>query len=314
MIVIFGAIAMDEHFGVPSLPGDCETVEAHYYQDEPGGKAIKQAIAAVRSEAKVHVYGQIGRDENANFILNTLETEGINAEGINRGDAPTGLSCYIQDNDDRHHTVFIPGANAELKSDSVPDDVLEFNTVLLLQTEIDAEENYKLLKRAKAAESQTIMNLAPSIEMSQKALNLIDYLIVNQDEARLLAKKMGLDVEDNALKIAQGLAQLGKLNCIITIGARGGVAVTSDNKGWSVEALDVEEIVDRSGAEDAYCGTFAACIDAGLHLPRAMKRASVAGSLACTRRGLQSSFPTFEEIEARINDLEDPKSEDLEEL
>lgn len=314
MIVIFGAIAMDEHLGVTTLPGQNETIEAHYYQDEPGGKAVKQAIAAIRSGAKVSIYGAIGRDENANFILETLKTEGVEASGVNRSDGPTGLSCYIQDNEDRHQTIYLPGANKSVKADIVPDDALEFQTLVLLQTEIDSGENCALLKRAKAAESQTMMNLAPSIEMSQKALNLLDYLIVNQDEARILAEKMGLDVEDNALKIAQGLAQLGKLNCIITIGARGAVAVTNDNKGWSVQALDVGEIVDRSGAEDAYCGTLAACVDAGLHLPRAMKRASVAGSLACTRRGLLSSFPTMEEIEARINDLDDPVSEDLEEL
>lgn len=317
MLIIFGSLVIDSHFGVKSLPKTYETIHANYYQKEPGGRAFNQAISAVRSGAKVFIYGKVGDDAEGELLIESLQAEDVDISGITKtSQTPTGMKAYTQAPEDIHHSVYAPGANSLLSADDVPDDILNDKAIVLVQTDISEKENLALLQKAKKAGATTIMNLAPSIELSQKVLNLLDYLIVNHDEARRLSQQM--DIYDKAgadnisiLKIAEGLSLQGKLNCIITVGAEGSRAVTQDHKGWSVSALPIEELIDRSGAEDAYCGTLAACIDAGLHLPRALKRASVAGSLACTKQGIKSSFASQEEIEKHINEIEDPKTEDL---
>jgi ribokinase len=58
--------------------------------------------------------------------------------------------------------------------------------------------------------------------------------------------------------------------------------------------------VDTTGAGDAFCGALAAGLAAGLDLLTALRRGVVAGGLAVTRAGAQSSLPTHAQIEAAL--------------
>ncbi|GJL85230.1 MAG: ribokinase [Micavibrio sp.] len=311
MLIVFGFISIDLNLDVEALPGNNETVSALQYTMEPGGRGANQALAAARSGAKVTLVAKAGEDSTGSEIIDKLHDEGITVSGVAHGSNPTGTTTTIRDTHGLSHTVIATGANTELSADQIPEEILNDKVLVLLQTDIDPEQNAAVLEKAKHTGAQTMMNLAPAIDLTQKALDHLDYLVVNQEQAHQLAKKLGLNVEDNALKMAQGLSKQGGLNCIITIGDRGGMAVTKDGTGWSVEALPIENMIDHSGAEDSYSGTLAACIQAGLPLPRAMKRASIAASLTCTKKGVQSAFPTLDDIDKRINDIDNPQQHDL---
>lgn len=260
---------------------------------------------------KVALVGKISDDEMSNHILTKLRREGVMTSGVAQSALPTSTHITIRDPAGRRFEVIATGANAETSHEQVPDEILTDKALLLLQTDLSAAENATLLERAKARGTKTVMNLAPSIEMSKKTLKNIDYLIVNHDEAKRLGAQLDLKVENDAMKMAEGLAQTGDLHCIITLGARGAVAVTPDRVGWEVPALPIEALIDHEGAEDAYCGTFAAFIYQGMPFARALKRASVAGSLACTKPGIQESFPYLDDIEKNLGRVEDPKQVDL---
>ena len=47
----------------------------------PGGKGANQAVAAARLGARVRFVGRIGRDE---FVLRSLEREGVDTSGVVR--------------------------------------------------------------------------------------------------------------------------------------------------------------------------------------------------------------------------------------
>ena len=306
MIIVFGSISMDMYLRVADL-GDTGThIRAAYDDMVPGGKAASQALAAARSGSKVALVGKIGDDEFSNTILNQLRREGVMTSGVGKSALPTGINISLEDALGGRRIISAAAANEEVNSDQVPDEILKEKTYILMQTEIRAEVNSALLAKAKKGGAITVMNLSPSIEMSQKALNNLDYLVVNSPEAAKLAEKIGIGVENDAAKLAEGLAKQGELNCIVTLGARGAIACTKEGLTWSVGALDIGEIVDRAGAEDAYSGTLTACLQAGMPLPRAMQRASIAASLACTKKGGMTSIPYLADIDARINDLPDP--------
>jgi ribokinase len=52
------------------------------------------------------------------------------------------------------------------------------------------------------------------------------------------------------------------------------------------------------GAGDTFCGYLAASLDAGLTLEQAMRRAAVAGSLACLNPGAQPAIPLATDVDA----------------
>ena len=85
---------------------------------------------------------------------------------------------------------------------------------------------------------------------------------------------------------------------IVTLGAEGVVAVRNGNvhraKGLKIEP------VDTVGAGDTFCGYLAASLDAGLIFDEALRRAAVAGSLACLKPGAQPAIPLAAEVDAKI--------------
>ncbi len=305
MIIVFGSINMDMSLKVEKLPIPGETVLTNQYILYPGGKGANQALAAARAGVKVALVGRVGNDHYGKEATDGIKRDGVMVSGVARSDLPTGCAVATRDAGGNKQILVMSGANIEVTHDQVPDEILTPQNVLLMQMELPVTETMTLLERAKAKGVKTILNLAPAIKVPGKAFGPLDYLIVNSIEARQIAEKLKMNVENNALKIAQALAMAGQLTCVVTLGKRGAVAVTKDGKAWGVPILEMDQslIVDNIGAGDAFCGTFAAAIHDGKDLVTAMRRASVAGTLACLKEGAQAAIPFLDDIEARLPEL-----------
>jgi ribokinase len=310
MIIVFGSVSMDIFIETPSIPAPGETIYASSYEKVTGGKAANQALAAARSGAQVSLVGKVGDDVFGTAITNKLKREGVSTAGVVKSERPTGSAVYLRENG-KTRMILALSANDEISEEQVPEEALNEKSFLLLQTEIRAEENAAMLDKAKRAGATTIMNFSPSLDLSQKTLKNLDYLIVNQGEAQKMARKLGLGADDtNLSKIAKALAQLGHLHCVITQGAQGCVGYEPKGMGWTVGALPLEGdgAIDPDGAEDAYCGTFAAGLQNGAAFPEALKRASIAAALTCTKPGAQNALPHLADIEEHLGTLPDAES------
>lgn len=305
MIIVFGSINMDMAIRVEKLPVPGETVLSNDYVLYPGGKGANQALAAARAGSKVALIGRVGTDNYGKECTDSIKRDGVMVSGVAKSDLPTGSAIVAVEQSGQKQIIVMSGANAEVTHDQIPDEILLPQNLLLMQMELPVEQTVAILERAKAKGVTTMLNLAPAIMIPKKAMGLIDYLIVNSIEARQIAEKLKFNVQNNALKIAHALAVEGQLTCIVTLGKTGSVAVTKEGKAWGVPILQVDpaEIVDNTGAGDAYCGTFASAIHEGKDIVEAMRRASVAGTLTCMKAGAQASLPFLDDIEARLPDL-----------
>jgi len=303
MIIVFGSINMDIFMSVKHLPHPGETVISPAYEMSPGGKGANQALAAARSGAKVAMIGRVGNDGMGARVLNNLRRAGVMTSGIAQSEQDTGCAVIARDKDGENQILVALGANADVVHDQIPDDILGKRNMVMMQNEILPEENWKIIDRASQLGATTMLNLAPAIFIPEEVLKKLDYLVVNQIEARQIAEKMGIPAEDHEGKIALALSKMGNLTCIVTMGDRGSFAVTPDGQEIHVPALKLENFVDKTGAGDAYCGTLAAALHAGLSLVESMKRAAVAGSLTCMNKGAQPSFPYLGDIEENLSQL-----------
>src|SRR5690606_31651509 len=132
----------------------------------------------------------------------------------------------------------------------------------------------------------SILNTAPFLDSTATVAPLADILLANETEFELLSGR-GLDELDAAMA---DWARTHKQTVIVTLGKDGARAVTREGEAISVAALPVKP-VDTVGAGDTFCGYLAAGLDAGLGLEAAMRRAAVAGSLACLSPGAQPAIP-----------------------
>jgi ribokinase len=297
MVVVFGSINLDLVTRVPRLPSPGETLIGSGFASYPGGKGANQALAAARAGAVVRMYGAVGRDGAAASALVLLRAGTVDVAGIRAVDAPTGCATILVDDAGENAIVVVPGANERVDPDAVPDAVLGAGTVLLLQHEVPSSANAALVARAARAGTRIVLNGAPARPLNRELLAMIATLIVNVSEAAALAPLFGWPAEAGAFAAAAA-ADIDGLEVVVTRGAAGAISVRGHDR-IHVPAPEVE-VIDTTGAGDAFVGAFAAALDAGDDRPRALSIAIAAGSLACTMHGAQPALPARDAIDALL--------------
>ena len=288
MILVFGSINLDLVFRLPALPRPGETVVGTAYRLLPGGKGANQAVAAARDGAAVRMVGRVGADAFAGLALAGLGEAGIDLRSVTPGTLPTGSAAVLVDGEGRNQIAVASGANQEVSADLVADQDLQAGTTLLLQMEVPAAENERLIRRAHTSGARVVLNLAPAAVLGPQVLAAVAVLVVNEIEAAALAAAHAISAEEPAV-LARALAERFANTAVVTLGGEGAIAA-GGGQAWRIGALPITP-VDTTGAGDAFVGVLAAALDRGAALPQALHRASVAGGLACLGAGAQPSLP-----------------------
>ncbi|MEO1248889.1 MAG: ribokinase [Pseudomonadota bacterium] len=307
MLTVFGSINMDLIMQVPELPKPGETVLTDRYVTKPGGKGANQAVAAARSGGQVAMVGAVGPDGYGESLLRTLKDDGVDISAISTSEDPTGIAYICVDHAAENFIAVASGANRSPTADQLGNDALAKGNTLLMQMEIPPEQNWRAIERAASLGARTILNVAPAGIVPPESLALLDILIVNEHEARTVARSAELSnapPEQPIAALAGTLSTSFGLTCIVTVGSQGAI-VSQGTQTYRVPALPIEP-VDTTGAGDAFCGILAAGLDAGLDLPLALDRAVAGSALACLALGAQESLPTVQAIDQVVNKVLPP--------
>jgi ribokinase len=300
MILVFGSLNIDLVVRVKSLPAPGETVLGPSYDVVAGGKGANQALAAARAGAAVAMLGAVGKDAFSEIALAELAVAGVDLAGVARKGPRTGAAFITVDRKGENEIVVASGANLKARQSQVADAALGPETLVVLQMEVPVRENGALARRARARGARVLLNAAPAQPLPAEALAALDWLVANEIEIAVIAGAAGHGHEDPraagaALAAATGIA------VVVTLGGQGAVAYAG-GEAWQIGALPITP-VDSTAAGDAFVGTLAAALDAGAALPAALRRASVAGALACLVAGAQPSLPTRAAVDARLREL-----------
>ena len=306
MIFVFGSINVDLITPVGQLPKRGETVVGGDYTIVQGGKGANQALAAARGGVagqRVAMVGTVGGDAWGAFAIDLLREAGVDLSAIATGRGHTACGFISVDPKGQTLITVSPGANMETRAAMLDGlkPALGANDWLVLQMEIPFAENWAALDRAKAAGARTVLNLAPAAAIDDEVLSRLDMLIVNQPEAHLIGKVQSIASRDY-LEIARTVATRHRLTCVATLGEHGSIAVETNGRGWRVGRIDVD-VIDTTGAGDAYIGYLVSALDRGMVLPEALRFASAGASLSCETRGAQSAYRSRAEVEARMEAL-----------
>ena len=258
----------------------------------PGGKGANQAVAAARLGAEVVMLGRVGEDA---FGAELVENLHGNAVDTSRVEALTTLStgsAFITVTPDGENAIVVsPGANRGFgprEVETAAGDIRKAS-VLVAQLEVNVEAVESAARLAEKFGVRFLLNLAPPREVPTTLLCLSDPLIVNEHEAAFL-----LDDEKTSDEAARRLLELGPASVVLTLGAEGAVlAAEGITQRFSAPAV---EVVDTTGAGDAFVGALAAELAKSTTLEEAIPYAVFAGTVAVMREGAQGSLPTPEEV------------------
>lgn len=291
MIVVFGSVNADFVVEVPTLPLPGETVLGSGHTVGPGGKganqalSAKRAMAAARADSDVHFVGAVGRDQLADVALAQLIKRDVSLTVERCDDVPTGAAFISVDARGENCIALSPGANALVNADQLAALPLNTDTVLICQREVPMAQVVTALKMVKATGGTTIFNVAPAGPVSRDILALVDHLVVNEIELGEIAS--GFELRGDASFLGQSLAALSGGHVVVTLGAKGAI-VCGEFDTVEAKAVPVD-VVDTTGAGDAFVGAYGAAICRGIERGMALEIGVMAGSEACTWMGAQPS-------------------------
>jgi ribokinase len=297
MIFVVGSINLDLIGRVGRLPAPGETVSGSDFSTAPGGKGANQALAARRAGAEVRMVGAVGSDAFAGEATALLSAGGVDLTRVKRAETATGVALILVGDDAENVIAVIPGANGTVSIAGAQAAGIAAGDFVLLQNEIPLETVRATLALARSAGAITLLNLAPFGAEAAKVAPQADILVVNETEFDLLAAGMKLAGGDRPTKMAAYAETTGR-TVVVTLGAEGMLAA-APGVALAVPAMKIEP-VDTVGAGDTFCGYLAQGLQAGLGLEEALRRAGVAGSLACLQPGAQPSIPLADEVEKAL--------------
>lgn len=286
MILIAGSSNLDFVVRAHHIPAPGETVLGQDFQTFPGGKGANQAVACARAGGAVtHFLTGLGADAFAAPLEASLAGAQVQLHAVRPAGQPTGTAFICVSDAGENAITVAPGANSSLRPEHLPP--LQGFSHLLMQLEIPLDTVQAYAQAAHAAGVTLVLNAAPARALPQSLLDVVDVLIVNEGELAVLTGAVG----DTAAR----MAMLSSATVVVTLGARGCIA-RHHGQVYEQAAFAVD-VVDSTGAGDTFCGALLAAWSAGADMAAALRRASAAAALACTRMGAQSSVPQIGEVD-----------------
>lgn len=282
-VLVVGSINVDLVVRAAQLPAPGQSVSGGVFAQFHGGKGANQAVAAARAGATVTMVGAVGDDEYGRGALADLESEGVDVSrvAVMSGES-SGLALIAVDERGANQIVVAPGANAALGAAAVEQALSGFEprpgSVAVLSFELGDDAIVAAARFAAAREMRLLVNPAPARRLPAPLVAQAPIMLPNEGEA---ATMTGMS---NPRAAAHALATTTNAPVIVTLGAAGALICEPGGAQENLPAPKVE-VVDTTGAGDAFVGALAAHLAAGTTLREAAAAAVQAASKSVTSAG-----------------------------
>ena len=268
-VMVLGSLNVDLVTRVERHPQPGETLLGEGLEQLAGGKGANQAVAAAAAGAEVLMVGCVGSDAGGTAYVHRLADRGIDVSRVRVVEAePSGHALIAVDDRGENTIIVVPGAN-DLLDDTEIDavDLLGPGDVLLLQLEVPLPVVCAAARRASHRGARVIVNTAPYAALPHDVVALADPVVANEHEM---------------VALAESGSEPGSL--LVTFGANG---ASWDGASVPAHAVASAEVLDTTGAGDAFCGALAAALASGADREAALDRALAAGAAAVRHSGAQ---------------------------
>ena len=294
-VVILGVFVADTAYRASRMPKMGETILGNSFVLGPGGKGSNQAVAAGNLGADVTIITRLANDDFGKMAIQTWDSANVKGAIKYSTDSYTGAAfIFIDDRTGDNAIIIAPGAASEISVKDIHENsnIISSADVFLAQLEQPVDVAEEGLKIAKAYGKITILNPAPAADLPKEIFGLCDYITPNETEAEELT---GLPVRNHkeAETAASFLNELGVKTPIITMGDQGAFL-----HGYGlIPAFNAGEVIETTGAGDAFNGGLAVALSEGKSPLDAVKFGCATASISVTRAGTAPSMPVREEVE-----------------
>ncbi len=302
-VVVIGGTYVDMAIRCGQFPSPGQSVIGSALSYRVTGPGPNQAVEAALCGCEVHLISKVGGDAFARMSRARLEEFHVNTDFVYTAEAKnTGVTVTLVNAEGENAACYYTGANSALQplDISAAEQIISEADVCLIHGQLPEDAIVAAVRCAKVHGTKVILNPAWPIEQQGRESSdlpieyfSVDILVPNIYEAAEITDHSAVNVRTAKL-IGSDLVARGVSSAIITMGKRGCMVV--DRSGADqIPAFEVE-LVDQTARGDAFAGALAAYCAVKDDVRGAVKFASAAGALACTKFGSIEALPTKAEI------------------
>jgi sugar/nucleoside kinase (ribokinase family) len=294
-VLCIGIPVRDLIYHIKELPGRGEKVRAERFEEIAGGNALNAGIGIVRLGGRVLLTGPMGdpSETSSQYIFDQLAKEGIETNlmripgtvtpSSNVMIDPSGERTIVTYRDPNLWKVKLPEP-AELLQDCAA--VLAENRCASFATELCVEASRRNIP--------VVLDGDVVMSMREGVLSVASHVIFSAEALTQTAGTPDLEV---ALR---RIAEHTKAFLAVTRGAQGMMWLDQAGRLQTMPTFPVHT-VDTLGAGDVFHGAFALAIAERMEITDAMRFASAAAALKCTRHGGAFAAPNRAEVKALLS-------------
>jgi sulfofructose kinase len=291
-ILCIGIPVRDLTFRIEEMPARGFKVNASHFDEICGGNALNAAIGIVRLGGRASICGPMGdaRETSSRFIFEKLAHEGIDTKDlIHMPGLVTPLSAVMVDPSGERTIVTFRDPGLWKVSLPDTDQLLEGCSAILTENRC-AEFCTDLCVEARKRGIPVVVDVDRTMSLREGLLTASSHLIFSSEALQSTA---GIADDGEALK------KIAKLSPAFLAGTQGaqGTLWLDENQGLQRTPAFPVHTVDTLGAGDVFHGAFALAITENQELQQALRFASAAAALKCTRFGGAFAAPQRTEVE-----------------
>jgi sulfofructose kinase len=291
-VICVGHAALDHVYRIEAFPPVPTKVRSLEHIDSGGGMAANAAAAIARLGGPVELWSRTGADAAGAQIRAFLQQDGVDVTyvKVHEGARSSTSAVIVDANGDRliigerDHAMSMEAGWLPLERIS--------GAAAVLSDLRWVEATRATFTAARAHGVPTILDadLGGGGHLDE-FLRLSDYAIFSGPALEAFAPE-GSDAQ----RLARVL-QCGAIHAGVTRGAQGYRWVGKDGTAGSQAAFLAEEVVDTTGAGDAFHGAFTWALAGGRSIAECACVAAAVSALKCRRLGARAGLPTRPELE-----------------
>lgn len=268
-----------------------------------GGCASNAAIDMAKIGQKVAVIGKVGKDGFGQFLKSSLESVGVNTDGVTESnEVGTSASVAFLESDGERSFLHSFGANGVFCEEDVDYSIIEDSKIVfvagtLLMPEFDGADCALMLSKAKVMGKTTVLDTAwdPQgrwMSVVEPCLEHLDYFMPSYDEAVQLSGKT------DVAEIADYFLAYGVAVVVIKVGSDGCYIKNQDGDIYSIPVYKGIDVKDTTGAGDSFCAGFLTGLSKGLTLEECGTLGNAVGAHCVMEVGASEGIKDYATIQA----------------
>jgi len=302
-VVVVGGTYIDMAIRCDQTPSSGQSFIGSALSYTITGPGPNEAAEAAMCGCEVHLISKVGGDPFGQMAKANLAEYNVDTAYLCTAEAKnTGTVVTLVNAAGENASVTYAGANGALLPQDIDaaEQVIRDSDVCLIHGQLPQAAIVAAIRCAKLHGTTVILNPARPLDQPGKGSSDVpleyfsaDVLIPNLYEAADITEHSAANIHTAKL-IGSDLVARGVGSAVITMGKRGCMVV--DRAGADhIPAFEIE-LVDQTCTGDAFAGALAASCAVGDDMRRAVRFASAAGALVCTKFGAIESLPTKAEI------------------